>query len=92
MKALEALGAAVPQLKHIGSFNPANLEPESKNFLMRTERVFIDAYAGRFKEFFGAAAIVYQDAKRKGQDPEQAIVQWIDNEVRVLKEETRINN
>ena len=85
MGIFEVLLYSAPQLRNIGSFNPAKLEPVWKDWLKRSERVFIDTFGGDFKKFFGAIAIVYKNAKQERSDPEEAIKEWIMAEITELK-------
>lgn len=80
----EALQQAVPQLRDIGSFNPEKLDPAWKDWMFRAERVYIDTFGGDFKEFFGAVATVYNNAKEEETDPEQDIRDWLMAEISEL--------
>ena len=83
------LGASAPQLRNIGTFNPAKLDPVWKDWLMRAERVFIDTFGGDFQAFFGAVATVYQNAKDDELDPSNEIKEWLMAEIRELKKKEK---
>lgn len=85
MSIYDVLQGAVPQLKNIGSFNPAKLDPVWKDWLMRAERVYIDTYAGDFRAFFGAIASIHQNATKQGGNTDLAIKNWIMDEIAALK-------
>lgn len=90
MKIGDCLVKAGKQLRSVGSFNLDKLDDSERSFLMRIERIFEDVYNSDFSAFIKDAVIVAQNAKGNGEDPEQALFDWIQSDIDVLRFDARL--